>query len=252
MEVPRTTIQKIGTYPVIDHDDSRGLASLGERATKCHCLIVAIKEPICNLRMLLRSVTHWIKTRPSVVAVSFRRELHKIAIVGSGPGGCYTAKYLQSSLEKKGLPDYCIDIIDRQATLGGLVRFGVAPDHPEVKNALNDFESLFSSPRIQFYGNVTLGRDVQLDDLRRMYDAVVLAYGCESSQTTGLLGEDLQGVMSAREFVAWYNGKLFHNRAQLWDCLGYYTNNGRMAQKICSICFVSFRENRSPRLRTRG
>ena len=139
----------------------------------------------------------------------------RIAIVGAGPSGCYAAKYLQSGLRKH-LVSCSIDVIDQQCVLGGLVRFGVAPDHPEVKNVINDFEALFeghqpsddsSLSTIQFYGGVKVGRDVELNELRSMYDAVVLAYGCESSQAMNLPGEhEMTGVLSAREFVAWYNG----------------------------------------------
>lgn len=100
-------------------------------------------------------------------------------------------------------------MLERLPTPFGLVRSGVAPDHPEVKNVQNDFTALFEqedSP-ISFLGNVTVGKDVSLQELREHYDAVVLAYGCESDRKLGIPGEDtLTGVLSAREFVAWYNG----------------------------------------------
>mmetsp|Transcript_15299 Transcript_15299/g.21312 ORF Transcript_15299/g.21312 Transcript_15299/m.21312 type:complete len:223 (-) Transcript_15299:1355-2023(-) len=131
-----------------------------------------------------------------------------VAIVGSGPSGCYTAKYLQSSLGKKGYGAK-LDIIEKLPTPYGLVRSGVAPDHPEVKNVQNDFSALFSAENgINFKGNVNVGKDISLDELRAMYDVVVLAYGCDSDRKLGIPGEDtLRGVLSAREFVAWYNGK---------------------------------------------
>jgi len=102
-----------------------------------------------------------------------------------------------------------IDIIERLPTPYGLVRFGVAPDHPEVKNVQNDFNSLFDhgDKGIQFLGNVQVGRDVSIDELRIRYDAVILATGCESDRRLGLPNEEsLSGILSAREFVAWYNG----------------------------------------------
>lgn len=131
----------------------------------------------------------------------------KVAIVGSGPSGCYTAKYLLSALEHKQVEGK-IDVIDRLPTPFGLVRSGVAPDHPEVKNVQKDFAALFKdSSTVSFMGNVTVGRDVSLNELRELYDVVVLAYGCESDRKLGIPGEDsLAGVISAREFVAWYNG----------------------------------------------
>lgn len=100
-------------------------------------------------------------------------------------------------------------MIERLPTPYGLVRYGVAPDHPEVKNVQNDFDLLFSSHRnaIQFYGNVHVGYDVSIEELRTMYDIVVMAYGCESDRKLGISGEDtLENILSAREFVAWYNG----------------------------------------------
>lgn len=145
--------------------------------------------------------------RPHSTSILRRRLSYRVAIVGSGPAGCYTAKYLQSSLEKKGISNNTIDILDKHATIGGLVRFGVAPDHPEVKNVLNDFEKLFEEKGINFYGNVHVGKDVSVQELRELYDVVVLAYGCESDRRLGIPGEDLEGVVSAREFVAWYNGR---------------------------------------------
>jgi adrenodoxin-NADP+ reductase len=111
-------------------------------------------------------------------------------------------------LEKKGVTNNQIDILDRLPTPYGLVRYGVAPDHPEVKNVQNDFATLFDSKGIDFFGNVQVGRDVSVQELRELYDVVVLAYGCESDRKLGLPGEDsLSGILSAREFVAWYNGK---------------------------------------------
>ncbi len=163
----------------------------------------------------------------------------RVAIVGSGPSGCYTAKYLMSGAASK-LPEskssLKIDVIERLPTPYGLVRNGVAPDHPEVKNVQNDFDSLFETennnkvgPNIEFYGNVTVGgsdpetaSDVALDELRELYDVVILAYGCESDRQLDLpvdvLDEDgtessleasssgVKGILSAREFVNWYNG----------------------------------------------
>jgi adrenodoxin-NADP+ reductase len=121
---------------------------------------------------------------------------YSVAIVGSGPSGCYTAKYLPNS--------YKIDMIDRLPTPYGLVRYGVAPDHPEVKNVQNDFDQL--QERTRLFGNVAVGQDVSVQELREMYDAVVLAYGCQSDRKLGIPGEEFKGVLSARKFVAWYNG----------------------------------------------
>jgi adrenodoxin-NADP+ reductase len=130
--------------------------------------------------------------------------------VGSGPSGCYTAKYLQLALAPTTTTTtkIKIDILDRLPTAYGLVRNGVAPDHPEVKNVQNDFDQLITSSdgNIQFYGNVNVGQDVSLQELRQLYDIVVLAYGCESDRPLRMPGNNFQGILSAREFVAWYNG----------------------------------------------
>jgi len=89
----------------------------------------------------------------------------------------------------------------------GLVRYGVAPDHPEVKSVQNDFERVAENNRFRFFGNVTIGKEMSLGDLRARYDAVVLAMGAEGERSLGLEGEEsLDGVMSARSFVSWYNG----------------------------------------------
>lgn len=137
---------------------------------------------------------------------------YRIAIVGSGPAGCYSAKYLKSSLVKQ-QHSAQIDVFERLPTPFGLVRYGVAPDHPEVKNVQNDFSTLFEDTtesneavNVRFFGNVKVGWDVTVAELRSVYDAVLLAYGCESDQKLILPGSHLPQILSAREFVAWYNG----------------------------------------------
>lgn len=99
-----------------------------------------------------------------------------------------------------------VDIYDKLPVPFGLVRFGVAPDHPEVKNVINSFTKVGSDPRVQFIGNVSLGSDVKLADLRRAYDAVVLCYGADQDVELKIPGENLPNVISARRFVGWYNG----------------------------------------------
>ncbi|KAF3564650.1 hypothetical protein DY000_02016028 [Brassica cretica] len=128
------------------------------------------------------------------------RPLH-VCIVGSGPAGFYTADKLLKAHEGAR-----IDIIDRLPTPYGLVRSGVAPDHPETKIAINQFSRVAQHERCAFYGNVKLGSDLSLSELRDLYHVVVLAYGAESDKDLGIQGESLGGVFSAREFVWWYNG----------------------------------------------
>uniref|UniRef100_A0A0E0CJ56 NADPH:adrenodoxin oxidoreductase, mitochondrial n=1 Tax=Oryza meridionalis TaxID=40149 RepID=A0A0E0CJ56_9ORYZ len=136
----------------------------------------------------------------SAAATPSREPLH-VCVVGSGPAGFYTADKML-----KGHEGAQVDIIDRLPTPFGLVRSGVAPDHPETKIVVNQFSRVAANDRCQYYGNVTLGRDVSLSELRKTYDVVVLAYGAESDRSLGIPGEDLRGIHSAREFVWWYNG----------------------------------------------
>uniref|UniRef100_A0A8C5R3X6 NADPH:adrenodoxin oxidoreductase, mitochondrial n=1 Tax=Leptobrachium leishanense TaxID=445787 RepID=A0A8C5R3X6_9ANUR len=99
-----------------------------------------------------------------------------------------------------------VDIYEKLPVPFGLVRFGVAPDHPEVKNVINTFTQTARSERCGFFGNVTVGKDVTVEELQAAYHAVVLSYGAEDKRELGIPGEDLHGVYSARDFVGWYNG----------------------------------------------
>jgi adrenodoxin-NADP+ reductase len=125
----------------------------------------------------------------------------KTCIVGSGPAGFYSAQYLL-----KHLPNSQVDLIEKLPVPFGLVRFGVAPDHPEVKNVINTFTKVAQSPNFRFLGNLTLGQDVSLEELRQRYDVVLLAYGAEIDAKLDIPGENKHNVMSARDFVGWYNG----------------------------------------------
>lgn len=115
-----------------------------------------------------------------------------IAIVGSGPSGCYTAQALL-----KALPDARIDILDRLPVPYGLIRYGVAPDHQGTKAVIRQFERLFERQGVGFFGNVALGQDITLDALREAYDAVVLATGLSGDRRLGIEGEDLPGVIGS-------------------------------------------------------
>jgi len=126
----------------------------------------------------------------------------RVAIVGSGPSGFYAA---ESLFRHKGL-HVRIDVFDRLPTPYGLVRYGVAPDHQKMKAVIRVYEQTASNPAFRFFGNVQLGRDVSVEDLRRHYDQIVYAFGSETDRKLGVPGEDLEGVHGATEFVAWYNG----------------------------------------------
>ncbi|KAJ1522206.1 hypothetical protein ONE63_002514 [Megalurothrips usitatus] len=125
----------------------------------------------------------------------------KICVVGGGPAGFYAAQHIV-----KAAPDCEVDIFERLPVPFGLVRFGVAPDHPEVKNVINTFTKTARNPQVRFIGNVSLGTDVSLQELKTAYHAVILTYGAEQDKTFGIPGESLSNVLAAREFVGWYNG----------------------------------------------
>lgn len=139
----------------------------------------------------------------------------RVCIIGSGPAGFYTADALL-----RGSPAVHVDVIDRLPVPFGLVRFGVAPDHPEVKNVTERFTEIARSGRVTFAGNVTVadgtGASVSVSELRERYSAVVLACGADDDRQLGVPGEDLEGVHSARHFVEWYNGHP-SAAAESWD-----------------------------------
>ena len=97
-------------------------------------------------------------------------------------------------------------MIEKLPAAFGLVRYGVAPDHPEVKNVINTFNKTAQYPNFKYYGNVSLGKDVTLEELKKAYNIVVLSYGSEIDTLLNIPGEDKRNFMSAREFAGWYNG----------------------------------------------
>ncbi len=125
----------------------------------------------------------------------------RVAVVGSGPAGFYAA----GALLDADVPVE-VDMIERLPTPWGLVRLGVAPDHPKLKTVSRAFERIALKPGFRFFGNVEVGRDLTHADLARLYDAVVYAVGSQTDRRLGIPGEELDGSWSATEFVAWYNG----------------------------------------------
>ncbi|KAF1836475.1 NADPH:adrenodoxin oxidoreductase mitochondrial precursor [Decorospora gaudefroyi] len=125
----------------------------------------------------------------------------RIAIIGSGPAGFYTAHRLLNKNQNA-----VVDMYEQLPVPYGLVRFGVAPDHPEVKNCQETFEQVAESPRFNYIGNVRVGYDVELASMKPHYDAMLFSYGASEDKELGIPGEHLAGVYSARSFVGWYNG----------------------------------------------
>jgi ferredoxin/flavodoxin---NADP+ reductase len=126
----------------------------------------------------------------------------RVAVVGSGPAAFYAAGALLASED----PVVEVDMIERLPTPWGLVRLGVAPDHPQLKTVSRAFEKISARPGFRFLGNVEVGRDVGHDELAALYDAVLYAVGSQSDRRLGIPGEELPGSWAATELVAWYNG----------------------------------------------
>ena len=128
---------------------------------------------------------------------------YKVAIVGAGPAGYFAAQALQN-LQTEEL-QFSIDMIERLPTPWGLVRSGVAPDHPKIKTVAKVFEKVANEPNFRLFANVELGSDLTIEQLKEKYDAVVIATGSAIGKKLGIPGENLLGSMSAATFVPWYN-----------------------------------------------
>ncbi|KAG9916194.1 nucleotide-binding domain-containing protein, partial [Aureobasidium melanogenum] len=128
----------------------------------------------------------------------------RCAVIGSGPAGFYAAYRM---LQK--MPNARVDMYEALPSPYGLVRFGVAPDHPEVKNCIDKFVEVASHPSFTFIGNTTIGSapsSLPLSSIAPHYNALLFSYGASQDRKLGIAGEDLSGVVSARAFVGWYNG----------------------------------------------
>ena len=128
---------------------------------------------------------------------------YKVAIVGAGPSGYFAAQALQNLQNEQ--VHISIDMIERLPTPWGLVRSGVAPDHPKIKTVSKVFEKIATTEGFRLFGNVELGTDVTIEQLQERYDAVVIATGSSIGKKLGVPGEDLPGSISAATFVPWYN-----------------------------------------------
>ena len=124
-----------------------------------------------------------------------------VAIVGSGPSGFYAAEALLKSPLK-----IQVDMLERLPAPFGLVRYGVAPDHPKLKQPAEVYDKIARTPGFRFFGNVSVGHDVTVEQLRATHHAIVFAYGAETDRALGVDGEHLPGSHTATEFVGWYNG----------------------------------------------
>ena len=154
----------------------------------------------------------------------------RVAVVGSGPAGFYTADYLLEAGAQ-------VDVLERLPTPWGLVRLGVAPDHPELKTASRIFEKTAAKDGFRFFGNVEVGADVAHHDLLRLYDAVVYTVGAQTDRRLGIPGEELEGSWAATEFVAWYNGHpdYQHLEFDLSNERAVVIGNGNVAVDVARI-----------------
>ena len=131
-------------------------------------------------------------------------KIFRIAIVGAGPAGYYAAQALRNSESEQ--IRFSIDMFEKLPTPWGLVRSGVAPDHPKIKSVAKVFDKIASEENFRLFANVELGKDIAIDELKANYDSVVIAIGSSVGNKLGIPGEDLIGSISSSEFVPWYNG----------------------------------------------
>jgi ferredoxin--NADP+ reductase len=128
--------------------------------------------------------------------------MRHVAVIGSGPAGFYSA---EACLKTFGA-DVHVDLIDRLPVPYGLIRSGVAPDHQSIKAVTKRYAGVAAEDRVRFVGNVTVGRDVSVEELRGLYDAIVISTGAPADKPLGIPGDDLPGVIGSAAFVGWYNG----------------------------------------------
>ena len=156
----------------------------------------------------------------------------RAAIIGSGPSGFYTAEVLL----KTDRP-IAIDMFERLPTPYGLVRYGVAPDHPKIKNVIKIYEKIIQNGKCRFWGNVTIGQDIAVEELKKFYDAIIFACGAETDRHLNIPGEGLKGSHTATEFVAWYNGRpeYRHHHFNLSSETAVIIGQGNVAVDVCRI-----------------
>ena len=155
----------------------------------------------------------------------------RVAIVGTGPAGCYAASELS---DIKGVQ---VSMFDRLPTPFGLVRAGVAPDHPNTKLITKRFASVLARSNVTCFFNVDVGRDVSIDEVLQHHHALIWAGGAASDRSLHIPGEDLEGCVSAREFVAWYNGHPEHS-GRKFDFSGetaIVIGNGNVALDVARV-----------------
>src|SRR4051812_19864657 len=135
----------------------------------------------------------------------------RVAVIGAGPAGIYAA----DALTRQDVVPVAVDLVDRLPTPFGLVRHGIATDHPKMRAIRETLHRFLDHPLVRFVGNVDVGTDITLDDLRRHVDAVVYTYGASVDRHLGIEGEDLPGSLAATDLVSWYCGHPDADRAKV-------------------------------------
>jgi ferredoxin--NADP+ reductase len=162
----------------------------------------------------------------------------RIAVIGSGPAGFYAAGHLLADSSER----FDVDMFERLPTPWGLVRSGVAPDHPKIKSVTRIYERTAAHPRFRFFGNVTFAIHISREDLLARYHAIVYATGSPSDRSLGIPGEDLPGSHAATEFVGWYNGHPDHSSLEV-DLLSasraLVIGNGNVALDIARMLVLA-------------
>ena len=166
----------------------------------------------------------------------------KVAVVGSGPSGFYAAEALANSeLSVQ------VNIVEKLPVPFGLVRHGVAPDHPKLKQVAMIYHQVAQKSNVSYYGNVEIGKDISLQDLEACHDAVIFCSGADTDRRLGIPGEDLPGSYTATEFVAWYNGHPAYKDLQfdLSAEEAVVIGQGNVAADVCRILLKSVDELRN-------
>ncbi len=162
----------------------------------------------------------------------------RIAVVGSGPAGFYAAGHLLKDAAGR----FEVDMLERLPTPWGLVRSGVAPDHPKIKSVTRVYEKTAGNPRFRYFGNVTFGVHVSREELLSHYHAIVYATGSPSDRPLGIAGEELPGSHAATEFVGWYNGHPDHTELE-FDLLSaeraVVIGNGNVALDVARMLVLA-------------
>jgi ferredoxin/flavodoxin---NADP+ reductase len=166
----------------------------------------------------------------------------RVAIIGAGPAGFYAAEHIL----KDEATHVQVDLFDRLPTPFGLVRGGVAPDHPKIKSVIRVYEKTAAREGFRFFGNVKVGHDIEVEDLERLYHAIVYTVGCETDRRLGIPGEDLPGSHAATAFVGWYNAHpdYAEERFDLSGDRAVVIGNGNVAMDVARMLALTGEELR--------